>query len=279
MEHSPPWRPIPGEPAPRQQSAITCGSACLVVARMLLDPALARWVMAAPECPEPSADPAFHGTPRPVAIPEASAGACRPRPQEMAARFAALERHEMARTNGVSAATGSMQLPWPRALGTPPWGAMAELERSGSLPGTRYEPVMLRHRTGPTLAAAARRLGGRVRPGRPALLYVGSPTLPRHVVLIFRHQDDPKPLVYEPARGDVVPLHDVGLGRPGFRLAGWPTPWLAIQPRAQVEADAPAPVARARPLPAVLGTTSLRQREVSSLANTTSRTWRRSASA
>lgn len=280
MDSTPSWRLVPGEPAPRQQSPTTCGSACLVVARMLLEPALARWAMAEPEPVEGPAAPGSGTNGRSIAGLGGSGGAPWPRFQVAAARFAELERHAMTRTNGVAGALGAMRLPWPRALGTPPWGAMAELQRSGSLPGTLYEPVLLRHQGRPALTAAAHRLAARVRPGRPALLYAGSPTLPRHVVLVFAQEDDPEPLVYEPARGDVVPLAAVGLGRPGFALAGWPTPWLLIQPRAQVEADAHAPAAaRARPVTAVLGGASLRQAGSSTGARTTSRTSSTSASA
>lgn len=279
MNPPPAWRLVPGVPAPRQQCPTTCGSACLVVARMLLEPALARWAMAESETVGHGPDAGSGPNGRSLAGLPGPAEAQWPRMQIAAARFAELERRTMNRTNGVADAAGAMRVPWPRSLGTPPWGAMAELQRSGSLPGTLYESVLLRHKGRLMLTAAARRLASRVRPGRPALMYVGSPTLPRHVVLVFAPADRPNPLVYEPACGDVVPLADVGLGEPGFALAGWPTPWLLIQPRSQVEAHVPAPAAaRARPLP-VVGGASLRQSDSTTLASTTSRTSSTSASA
>ena len=279
MDPTPTWRLVPGAPAPRQQSSTTCGSACLVVARMLLDPALARWAMGEPE----TVEPVDVGSGPVNRSPEALAGVTGrswPRTQTAAVRFAELERRTMTRTNGVAAALGAMRLPWPRSLGTPPWGAMAELQRSGSLPGTVYEPVLLRHLARTALTAAARRHTVRVRHGRPALLYVGSPSLPRHVVLVFVPEGRSEPLVYEPARGDVVPLQELGLGTPGFALAGWRTTWLLIRPQAQVEAEAPAPAAvRARALPAAFGGASLRQGDSTTVARTTSRTCSTSASA
>ena len=41
---SPPFRLVAGAPAPLQQSSVTCGAACLTVARMLVDDPFARWV-------------------------------------------------------------------------------------------------------------------------------------------------------------------------------------------------------------------------------------------
>ena len=40
----PAYRLVNGDTGPRQQSNLTCGSACLTVARMLVDPAFAHWV-------------------------------------------------------------------------------------------------------------------------------------------------------------------------------------------------------------------------------------------
>lgn len=87
---------------------------------------------------------------------------------------------------------------WPRALGTTPW-------------------------------AVARRIGGRVRPYRreevlaalphPVPVYLGSRWLPRHVVLVL-DQRDGEPVVYDPARGAVVPM----------ATSNWKHPWFAVLP-------------------------------------------------
>ena len=39
-----PFRLAAGDLGPVQQSPVTCGSACLTVARMLVNPAFARWI-------------------------------------------------------------------------------------------------------------------------------------------------------------------------------------------------------------------------------------------
>jgi hypothetical protein len=233
------FRLLPGSPAPCQQSPVTCGSACLVVARLLLEPALAAWLVSPADSP--------------------------------LRRFADLERGTMRRTNGLAGGPGALQLPWPRSLGTPPWGAMAEIERTGSLPGTRYELVPLRHRSAAGLTRAAAGLVARVSPGRPALLYVGSATLPRHVVLVFVNTDGRQLLVYEPARGEVVPFAAYGLG--GAPVAGWPVPWLVIQPQAQVSAVAPLVATAVRRRSPAMGTAGVCQS-----TRSTSRTSRASAS-
>jgi hypothetical protein len=87
---------------------------------------------------------------------------------------------------------------WPRALGTTPW-------------------------------AVARRLGGRVRRyrreevlaalPRPVPVYLGSRWLPRHVVLVL-DQRDGEPVVYDPAKGAVVPMS----------TSRWKHPWFAVLP-------------------------------------------------
>lgn len=236
------WTFLPGAPAPRQQSPTTCGSACLVVARLLLDPALARWVTGALDLTShsstpPTTPPDWHPTP--------------------AQRFSELEQLTVSRTNRMTGTDQPWQLPWPRVLGTPPWGAMNELQRSGSLPGTHYLMSWLRWSCPAALQDAQVRLASQVRAGRPALLYVGAPLVPRHVVLVFRHDPHSPPLVYEPARGSVFPLDELGLGRPGFDIAGWRVPWLVIHPSAQVVVDAAASTRRTRLLPGILRGTGL----------------------
>ena len=106
---SPPYRLHTGDAAPAQQSQVTCGAACLTIARMLVDPAFAAWIL--------TGDGPRAGLPN-----AADAGA----------RFAAYERVVMRRTNGLWGAGGRPNVPWPRALGTPPWGAKRELEHGAA---------------------------------------------------------------------------------------------------------------------------------------------------
>jgi hypothetical protein len=93
-----------GDIGPVQQSPVTCGSACLTVARLLVNPAFARWIVTG-EGPRG----------------DAPAGATEKE------RFAAYERVVMRRTNRLYAGGGRLNMPWPRALGTPPWRARKEL--------------------------------------------------------------------------------------------------------------------------------------------------------
>lgn len=94
-------------------------------------------------------------------------------------------------------------LPWPRALGTPPWGAARQLT---AWTGTRHRTRVVRWR-----ATTPQALGGPA----PVLVYVGSRWLPRHVLLVAQGR------VYDPARGTVAPAYD---GR-------WRTTWFAVEPR------------------------------------------------
>lgn len=118
----------------------------------------------------------------------------RPAAEEFAAEVLALHR----RVTSVAGAG----LPWPRALGTPPWGAARQLS---DWTGTRHRTrvVRWRHATPEALA----------RP-EPVLVYVGSRWLPRHVLLVAQGR------VYDPARGTVAPAYD---GR-------WRTTWLVVEP-------------------------------------------------
>ena len=124
-----------------------------------------------------------------------------------AQRFAAYEQVVAARTNALVGAGGRLQLPWPRALGTPPWGALTRARVRRRRPRGR-----LRRQRGSATAARAglerayAALRARVRDGRPALLYIGNARLPRHVVLVMPPSGEQELDVYEPSIGRVVDL-------------------------------------------------------------------------
>lgn len=92
---------------------------------------------------------------------------------------------------------------WPRLLGTPPWAVAREL--GGEL-GGRVRWIRGRG-YGAVLAALP----------RPVPVYLGSRWLPRHVVLALGERDG-EPLVYDPARGAVVPITS----------SRWRTAWWAV---------------------------------------------------
>ncbi|WP_270887615.1 hypothetical protein [Pedococcus sp. 5OH_020] len=204
-----------GDLGPIQQSPVTCGSACLTVARMLVNPAFARWIVRG-EGPRG----------------DAPAGASE---QE---RFAAYERVVMARTNGLFGAGRRLNLPWPHALGTPPWGARKELEFGAARRGTDYQLRVVRHLTTRGLREAHSRLVEVVGDGEPALLYLGSATLPRHVALVLPGDGDRVLDVYDPATGQVTLLDQERFASRELRVAGWNVPWITVQPNGLRKAHA-----------------------------------------
>jgi hypothetical protein len=202
-----PYRLRPGDTGPQQRSPATCGAACLTVARMLVDPVFASWLTT--------------GEPHP---PGAPPGATQDE------RFAAHELLVLRRTNALSLRKGGVNLPWPRRLGTAPWGAKRELERGASRPGTRYALDVLRHGDDAGLARSFEHLVAVVTEGEPALLYVGDVALPRHVTLVMPGESDHMLEVYDPATGRVSHLRRDALVERCLGLAGWNIPWLVVQP-------------------------------------------------
>ncbi len=190
-----------------QHSPVSCGAACLTVARMLVDPVFASWVRT--------------GRPHPPGAPPGST---------QDERFAAYERLVLRRTNALSLRRGRMNLPWPARLGTAPWGAKRELEHGASRPGTRYVLDVLRPDDGAALAAAFDRLVAVVTEGEPALLYVGDAALPRHVTLVIPGEADHMLEVYDPAGGRVRHLRRDDVVERRLALSGWNVPWVAVQP-------------------------------------------------
>lgn len=116
--------------------------------------------------------------------------------------------------------TGGLQLPWPPALGTPPWAAARELRR---LTGTHYA-VHLTRRPGQSWSWLRE-----ATPSLPVVAYVGDRWLPRHVVLVVEHLDDGV-WTYEPAAGLATLVSRTRWVDGPLRLAGWDQPWLVCAP-------------------------------------------------
>lgn len=216
-----------GDTGPVQQSPVTCGSACLTVARMLVDPVFASWVRT--------------GRPHPPGSP---AG------RTEAERFAAYERVVMRRTNGLLAAGRGLGVPWPRALGTPPWGAKRELELGAARLGTEYAVDLLRGHDKDGLVAAFDTLVAVVADGEPGLLYIGSRMLPRHVVLVLPGDGDHSLDVYDPGTGRVDHLRRDTVVEHRIALSGWDVPWLVVRPTGLRRVLDRERVPRPRPMPA-----------------------------
>ncbi|MGW5239133.1 hypothetical protein ACWEOW_09380 [Monashia sp. NPDC004114] len=197
-----------GDAAPTQQSRTTCGSASLTIARMLVNAQFAEWIRDGVDKDARDGD-----------VPDAGTET---------QRFAAYEQVVARRTNGVVGAGGRLQLPWPRALGTPPWGALHELEFGAADPSADYDVAWFRFGSSGALDATYAALRTRVRAGRPALLYIGNAWSPRHVVLVMPATGAQELDVYEPSIGRVVDLpHDAFVGR-RLQMAGWDVPWAAV---------------------------------------------------
>jgi hypothetical protein len=119
-------------------------------------------------------------------------------------------------------AFGRAQLPWPRALGTPPWSVATAMEQLTGRPhhthvtrwGDRSEDLV-------RLVAA----------GHPCPMYVGDRWLPRHVVLVVGA--GPEGLeVYNPARGTLVDVARAEFEAGRLTTTGkWDRPWFVITPR------------------------------------------------
>lgn len=115
---------------------------------------------------------------------------------------------------------GRWQLPWPRPLGTPPWAVRRELDQ---LTGVRHSVRLARWSRG----AAFDRLAA-----TGGVLYVGSRSLPRHVLLALHEAGEAGEALscYQPGQGTVVRLSREDFIGSRLREAGWPHPWFTISP-------------------------------------------------
>ncbi len=125
------------------------------------------------------------------------------------------------RLTSLADTAGGWQVPWPRALGTPPWAVARELSL---LTGVAYavRAVRIGRRAWPALETA--------NPTRPAAVFVGDRWLPRHVVLVTDVEDG-RARTYEPASGRTVAGPRDRWEAGDLALAGWDRPWLVVRPR------------------------------------------------
>ena len=125
------------------------------------------------------------------------------------------------RLTSLSDTAGGWQVPWLRAIGTPPWAVARELRLLTGVPYAVHV-VRLRRSMWPHLGA--------VGPQRPAAVFVGDRILPRHVVLVTGVEDG-RATTYEPASGRTLPVSRARWERDALDLAGWDRPWLVVSPR------------------------------------------------
>jgi len=166
----------------RQPDQRSCGAATLVAARMLLDPAYAATIT------RDNFDDEVLATHRRVTRP--------------------------------IDARGALQLPWPRALGTPPWAVARQLAADDDGRSYAARLVLRRGRAFDRLAAHP----------APSVLYVGSRWLPRHVVLVVE-ASAASLRIYEPSRGRLVSVSRDDFLEGQLDLAGWRKPWFTVAPR------------------------------------------------
>jgi hypothetical protein len=138
------------------------------------------------------------------------------RPQDLPAEIRAAHRA----LTGVVGPTGRTQLPWPPALGTPPWAVAGVL---ADLSGDPVQTYVARWRAEPAYDELVRRVAT-----RPVAVYVGNAWLPRHVVLAFDATSEDSVRVLDPARGKLVPVPRERWVRHELDLAGWDVPWFVV---------------------------------------------------
>lgn len=196
-----------GTAAARQTDGTTCGSSVLAMLAAAGDPALAYWLVTGRTLAE-------H---RPVEL-DGVGDAAGP-----AVRFGDLQEALKVRSN---ARTVLGLLPWPQALGTPPWGAA----RVARFPGVAYRSVLVDDTRSDEVAVVLARASRALDRGVPVPLYVGgdlatglSTAIPRHVVLLTARTADGF-TVYEPSTGRLLSLTTEEVTKPGGpvpALGGW----------------------------------------------------------
>ena len=167
----------------KQPDQRSCGATCLVVARALLDDAYAARVE---------------------------------EPRTFRAEVLAMHR----RTTSLADVRGHLQVPWPRAIGTPPWAVASQLEWTA---GCGYDVIPVRQ--GFRHQAFDRLLAAEV----PAAIYVGDRWLPRHVVLVIGHKGEALDL-YDPGRGVLAARDRAHFVDGELSLSGWQVPWMVVAP-------------------------------------------------
>lgn len=183
---------------PRQPDQRSCGGSVLVVERALRDAAYAQFLVSGRH---PTSGFAQLG--------------------QFSDRFRDEVLGMQRRTTGPVSVAGRLQLPWPRALGTPPWAVAGQLSTPGRPRVVRWA---WRRRVLLDLVDA------QIAVGTTVPLYVGSRWVPRHVVLVLG-ADDRALECYEPSRGRVVRFTREAFVDATLDLAGWSRPWCVVLPR------------------------------------------------
>ena len=192
----------------KQPDDTSCGSASLVMSRMVNNPAYAMWVMT-------GYDPAT--------------GDQAPHDQSAQDRFDAesLAMHD--RTNALHDRDGDLQAPYPEIIGTQPWAVAHEMSAAGGsgIPGAEYDVTVVdpddRGATFDAIVAASE-------DGHTVPVFVGDHTRPGHIALVTGSDGDGV-TVYDPGHGEhrTVSRAEFEAGR--VHVGTWDEPWFAVVPR------------------------------------------------
>lgn len=146
-------------------------------------------------------------------------------PGPVAERFGAETLAMHRRVTGPVDLAGRTQVPWPRALGTPPWAIAHQLSRADR----RYVVRQALVGRAAVLDALLARLG----PETPVALFVGDRWSPRHVVLALDPDEDGF-RAYDPASGRLRPVtREAFVGR-RLPFGRWHRPWFVVRPSGDV---------------------------------------------
>ena len=193
-----------GQVKATQVDQTTCGAATLTLLAMLADPFVALWVATGQ-----------------------SIGAYQP-PEVLRSEVERMPAHTVEeRWNSLQRATHLVStrmavgpLPWPRALGTPPWRA----DNIARCAGVRMRGLIINDAAPTDLAAAIAHASAALRDGIPVPVYVGGDSstgldtvMPRHVVLLTGRVGDTLH-IYEPGSGTVHEVEISALAQPHGRL-------------------------------------------------------------
>lgn len=190
----------------KQINSTTCGAASLIVARMLLHPEYAQFLFSSASGSDSNAD---HN--------------------DLRSRFTAQSLAVHRRTTRLIARTGPrlrdlrIRMPWPRAIGTPPWGVRHELE---ALAGAKYRTVLIDPDSSESRDAAFDLLERSMAGGLPAGLFTGNLLMPRHVTLVIAEGLR----VYDPAKGVVLRLNRTDFVNGDLGPVAWTQPWAVVVP-------------------------------------------------
>lgn len=205
-----PWLPTVEGDEVMQPSDTTCGPSAVVMARLINDPAYRASLVDERGVVDRSA-------------------------------FVAAVRSMHRATSWVQDHSGRWQLPWLPMLGTTPWALAHAMSGPGGAGRNGY-----RHRVlpfdpaNPGVVVAA--VTAAIERGNVVPVFVGSPAMARHVVLVTGATAMTLDL-YDPASGGWHELSRVDFAAGEARVAGWTEPWFAIVAEAQTTVDEPASVA------------------------------------